>query len=74
MVDLAKIERAKKAVYGGAKGDTAEVKLANQLRGKYEGDVLVVEVYRGLGGLIDLTRAKKNRENEKKAAQKRAAR
>lgn len=74
LVDAAKVERAKKAVYGGAKPDTAEIKLVQKLRGEYQGDALVVEVYKGIGGLVDLARAKKNREAEAKRARERASR
>lgn len=67
MVNLEKAKRAFKGVYGGAKGDTAEICLANKLRGEFEGEELVREVYKGLGGLIDKPKAKINRVNKEKA-------
>lgn len=73
-VDAAKLLRAKKAVAGTAKPDSSELKLAQRLRGQYKDDALIVEIYRGLGGLVDSARATKNRENEKTNAKKRASR
>lgn len=73
-VDADKLRRARLAVEGKAKPDTAEVHLAAKLRGKYGGDALILEIYKGLKGLYNVTKAAKNRENEKKAAQRRASR
>lgn len=68
MVNDVKANRAFKAVFGGAKAQSAEVALATQLRSPdLKGEELVVEVYKGLGGLLNVSKAKKNRENEKKA-------
>ena len=74
MVNGVKAMRAYKAVYGGAKGGSAEVLLAGQLRGKFEGEELVIEVYKGLGGLMNKAKAKVNRENEAKDKKKKASR
>ena len=74
-VNSVKLERAKKAVYGGAKPDTAEIRLVQTLKGQgLKDDKLVMEVYKGLGGLVDLAKAKKNRENEAKEKAKKASR
>ena len=74
MVNGVKANRAFKAVYGGAKGGSAEIVLAGKLRGEYEGQELVEEVYKGLGGLMNVSKAKINRENEKKDKAKKASR
>ena len=74
MVNGVKAIRAFKAVYGGAKGGSAEVSLAGQLRGEYEGQELVEEVYKGLGGLMNVSKAKINIENENKNKAKKASR
>lgn len=67
MVNGMKALRAFQAVYGGARGGSAEVILAGKLRGEFEGEELVKEVYKGLYGLMDKTKAKTNRGNEAKA-------
>jgi len=70
MVNDVKAVRAFKAVFGGAKGGSNEITLVGKLRAEnsdLKGEKLVIEVYKGLGGLVDLARAAKNRENEKKA-------
>ena len=74
MVNGVKALRAFKAVYGGAKGGSAEIVLAGKLRGEYEGQELVEEVYKGLGGLMNVSKAKLNRENENKDKAKKASR
>lgn len=67
MVNIIKAQRAFKAVFGGAKAGSAEnvlnVKLAGQFPDKEE---LVLEIYKGLRGLLNVAKAKKNRENEEK--------
>ncbi len=73
-VNSDKLRRAKLAVYGGSKPNVNAVHLAAKLGVDYEGDALVMEVYKGLLGLVDPERAAKNRENEKIAAEKRARR
>lgn len=74
MVNIVKAQRAFKAVYGGAKGGSAEITLAGKLRGEYEGEELVMEVYKGLGGLMSVAKAKINRANEEKDKKKKASR
>ncbi len=75
MVNIVKANRAFKGVFGGAKSNSAEINLANKLRGEgYEGEELVLEVYKGLGGLLNKAKAKVNRENEKKEKAKKASR
>ncbi len=73
-VNGVKALRAYKAVYGGAKGGSAEITLAGKLRGEYEGQELVIEVYKGLGGLLNVAKAKINRANEVKDKNKKASR
>ena len=73
MVNEVKAVRAFKGVFGGAKAGSAELVLATKLRGEFEGEELVAEVYKSLGGLLDLAKAKKNRENEKKDKRKKAS-
>ncbi len=75
MVNGVKARRAFKAVFGGAKPQTNEITLASQLRTEnpdLKGEELVMEVYKGLGGLVDVNKAKKNRENEKKEKERKA--
>lgn len=73
LVNSSKLERAKKAVDGGAKPGSAELTLKVLLSKDFQGDELVVEIYKGLGGLVNAAKAAKNRENEKKdAARKRS--
>lgn len=70
LVNEVKANRAFKAVFGGAKGGSAEVTLVGKLRAEnpdLKGEELVIEVYKGLLGLVDKARASKNRENENKA-------
>lgn len=74
MVNEIKAKRAFDAVFGKAKPQTAETVLAGKLRGQFEEEELVLEVYKGLGGLVDESKAKVNRANEKKAAKARASR
>lgn len=74
MVNGVKTLRAFKAVYGGAKGGSAEIVLVGKLRGEYEGEELVIEVYKGLGGLMNVKKAKINRINEEKDKKKKASR
>ena len=77
LVNGVKAVRAFKAVFGGAKGGSAEITLVNRLRAEnpeLEGEELVIEIYKGLGGLVDLARAKKNRENEVKEKKAKANR
>lgn len=66
-VNSVKAERAVRAAFNKAKPDTNEVVLAARIRGKDSSiskDKLIIEIYLGLGGLINLAKAKKNRENE----------
>ena len=75
-VNLVKARRAFNGVFGGAKGSSAELDLANKLRGlnpKLTKEELVIEVYKGLLGLLDPVRAAKNRVNEKKDAVRKAS-
>lgn len=75
LVNETKAKRAFSAVFGGAKPQSNEVILAGKLRGQgFEGEELVVEIYKGLGGLVDSERAAINRVNEKKSAKVRASR
>lgn len=67
-VNDVKALRAFKAVYGGAKPNSNELVLVQRLRSdKLKGEELVKEVYVGLGGLVSVEKAKKNRANEAKA-------
>lgn len=67
-VNAVKALRAFKAVYGGAKPNSNELVLVQRLRSdKLKGEELVKEVYVGLGGLVSVEKAKKNRANEAKA-------
>ena len=74
LVNSAKAERAQRAAAGKAKPDSAEAKLVGRLRGEFSGDALIVEVYKGLGGLVDYARANENRKAEAKAARSKASR
>jgi len=75
MVNGVKALRAYKAVFGGAKAQSAEITLASKLRGEgLKGEELILEVYKGLGGLVDKARAKINRKNEEKARIEKASR
>ena len=68
-VNSVKAERAVRAAFNKAKPDTNEVVLAAKIRAKDSSiskDKLIVEIYLGLGGLIDLGKAKINRINEAK--------
>jgi len=75
MVNMQKIERTYKAMVGEAKPMSAEIKLLKEgkVEGK-DGQELFEHIYKGLGGLIDASKAKINRENEKKKAAARASR
>ncbi len=74
MVNIVKAERAFKAVFGGAKGGSAELVLVQKLAGEYpDKEKLVTEVYKGLGGLLDVAKAKKNRANEAKDRARKAS-
>lgn len=69
MVNEVKAKRAFKAVFGGAKPQTAEVVAALELKAKnpdLKGEELVMEVYKALGGLVNKEKAATNRANEKK--------
>jgi len=75
-VNIEKAKRAFKGVFGGAKTGSAELDLANRLRmlnPKLTKEELVIEVYKGLLGLLDPAKAKINRENEKKEASRKAS-
>lgn len=76
-VNIEKARRAYMAVFGGAKGGSSELTLAHRILARNPGiekENLVKEVYVGLYGLLDKAKAKVNRENEKKAAKKKASR
>lgn len=74
MVNIVKAQRAFKAVFGGAKGGTAEIVLAQRLAGQFPNkEELVIEVYKGLKGLLNPSKAKKNRENEAKDRARKAS-
>ena len=67
MVNGVKAQRAYNAVHGKGKGGSAEVVLVQKLAGDFpDKGELVREVYKGLGGLLNVQKAKKNRENEAK--------
>lgn len=73
MVNEVKGKRAFSAVFGGAKAGSAELILAQRLAKDFpDKEELVVEVYKGLLGLLDVAKAKVNRVNEKKAVERRA--
>jgi hypothetical protein len=64
-----KAHRAFSAVYGKAKADSAEQRLASELRIErpdLKGEDLVIEIYKGLGGLLNVQQAKINREVDKR--------
>ena len=66
--------RAFKAVFGGAKGGSAEVTLVQKLAGDFpDKEALVTEVYKGIGGLLNVAKAKVNRANEAKEKAKKAS-
>lgn len=70
MVNSEKAERARKAVFGGAKAGSNELVLMSQIRAnnpKISNNKLVLEIYKGLGGLVDVKKAEVNRKNEAKA-------
>ena len=71
MVNSAKTLRAFNALMGKTKPDTSETALAARFRGEKKGQELFEAIYVGLGGLMNVARASKNRDNEKKAAKKR---
>lgn len=74
MVNIVKAHRAFKAVFGGAKGGTAEIVLAQRLAGQFPNkEELVIEVYKGLKGLLNPSKAMKNRENEAKDRARKAS-
>lgn len=76
-VNDVKARRAFKAVFGGAKAQSAEITLVSELRTvnpDLKGEDLILEVYKGLDGLVSVEKAKLNRDNEKKALKQRAAR
>jgi len=67
MVNIVKAERAYRAVFGGAKGGSNELVLVQKLSGDFRDKAeLCVEVYKGLGGLLNAQKAQVNRANEKK--------
>ena len=75
MVNEVKAVRAFKAVFGGAKGGSAEITLVQKLAGEFpDKEELVKEVYKGLGGLLEVVKAKVNRVNEAKTKAKKASR
>lgn len=77
LVSSEKTERATKAVLGKGKPGSVEVTLAARLRGanpKMSQNELIIEVYKGMGGLVDLARAQKNRVNEVKDKKRRESR
>lgn len=77
MVNVEKAKRAFKGVFGGAKGGSNEITLAGQLRAenpKLVGAKLVLEVYKGLGGLVDAKKAAVNRKSEAKTKAAKASR
>jgi hypothetical protein len=76
LVNADKARRAFEGVFGGAKSESAELTLAQTIRAEkpeLKGEELVHEVYKGLGGLVDVTKAKKNRENEARDRKRRAS-
>lgn len=75
MVNEVKAVRAFKAVFGGAKGGSAEITLVQKLAGEFPNkEELVTEVYKGLGGLLNVAKAKVNRINETKTKKAKASR
>lgn len=75
MVNGVKARRAYDAVYGKGKGGTAEVVLVQRLAGDFpDKGELVREVYKALGGLVNVQKAKVNRGNEKKDRERKAKR
>lgn len=73
-VNEVKGKRAFAVVFGGAKAGSAEAALVGKLRGEFAGEELVTEVYKGLGGLLDGSKAKVNRANEAKEKKNKASR
>jgi hypothetical protein len=76
-VNIDKARRAYLAVFGGAKGGSAELVLAHRISAQNPGidkEEHVKLVYKGLYGLLDVKKAAKNREIEKKDAKTRASR
>lgn len=69
MVNYNKSERAFKAMKGGAKPNSIELKLLTEGKAeKLEEQKLFEYIYVGMGGLMDAKKAKVNRVNEAKAA------
>jgi len=76
-VNIEKAKRAFSGVYGGSKAGSVELTLANQLRitnPSIKKEELIIEVYKGLLGLLDPAKAKVNRQNEKKEKSRKEAR
>ncbi len=76
-VNIDKARRAYNAVYGGAKGGSAELVLAHKIKAQapeLSQVELVKEVYLAMYGLFDKKKAEINRTNEKKEARKKASR
>jgi hypothetical protein len=77
MVNLQKATRSFAAIFGGAKSGSVEITLVSRVRSANPGigtQELFEAVYRGLGGLVDESRAKKNRENEERDLRRKASR
>lgn len=75
MVNAVKAKRARMAAEGRAKPNSTEMVLASRLRSEgLSGDALVVEIYKGLGGLMDEKKAAVNRRNEAKEKERKASR
>ena len=75
MVNGVKAQRAYNAVIGKAKGGTVEVALVQRLASDFpDREDLMVEVYKGLGGLLNAEKAKVNRANEEKDRKRKASR
>ena len=49
-----KEQRVRKAVAGLRPADSTEMKLLGQMKSKFDGEELVLEVYKGLGGAYSL--------------------
>lgn len=74
MVNGVKAKRAFDAVMGKGKGGTAEVILVQRLSADFpDKGELVREVYKALGGLLNVQKAKVNRANEEKDRKRKAS-
>ena len=75
MVNFVKAKRAHSVMENKGKPKSNEIFLFGKHRGEgLRGQELFEAIYLGLGGLLNRDKAKKNRENEKKAAKVRASR